>query len=430
MLEKEYSHKEEEKKKIEESKKLSIIEGSAYSVSEGFGLRYVTPFALLIGSNNFHIGILNSLPGIIGNISQILTIRIMEKTSRKKICIYATAAQAFSWLLLALVGVLFLFNQGLENLPILLIIFYSFLVLFGSFGGPAWNSWMKDLVSKGERGSYFGRRNKIVIFVSLLSTIVAGILLDSFEKKVFGFILIFCIAFLGRLTSSYLFTRKYEPPFRQEKEYYFSFFEFLKRAPGNAFGNFVIFISLVNFSVMISSPFFGVYMLKNLSFSYSSFMLVSTASIISTILFMDYWGKEIDKKGCVFVMKFCGAFIFLIPVLWLFSIFFPSNFLVFYLFFVEFFSGYVWAGFNLAASNYIFNTVTRQRIAICTTYFSIITSISSFFGASIGGGISSIFSSVAGISSILFIFILSAVLRLAVYIFMIGKVREAEMRKI
>ena len=429
MLEREYIYKKEKKKKIEYSKKLSILEGSAYSISEGFGFRYITPFALQIGANNFYIGILNSLPSILGNISQIFTIKIMEKVSRKKICVYGALAQAVSWISMTFIGILLILNKYVEILPILLILFYSLVVLFGASINPSWNSWMKDLVPKKERGEYFGRRNKIVTFVALVSTIVAGLILDFFEIKIFGFFILFFVAFLARGASAYILTKKYEPSFRQEKEYYFSFFEFLKKAPSNVFGNFVIFFSLIIFSAMVAGPFFAVYMLKNLKFSYTFFMIVSIAGIISTISFMEYWGKVIDRKGCVSVMKFCGGLIFLIPVLWFLSIFVPKNFLVIYLFSVEFFSGCVWSGLSLAGSNYILNSVTRQRTAICTAYFNIINSISSFFGASIGGAISSIFASVAGIDSILFIFILSASLELLVYVFMASKVREVQIKR-
>ena len=49
----------QEEKLIERAKKISVKEGSAHSVMEGFGSRYITPFALAIGANNAQIGLLN-----------------------------------------------------------------------------------------------------------------------------------------------------------------------------------------------------------------------------------------------------------------------------------------------------------------------------------------------------------------------------------
>ena len=53
-------------RKIEYLKKkasrISIREGAAYGLFDGFGLRYITPYALLLGMSNTLIGILISLP--------------------------------------------------------------------------------------------------------------------------------------------------------------------------------------------------------------------------------------------------------------------------------------------------------------------------------------------------------------------------------
>jgi hypothetical protein len=61
-------------KKRAKARKVSIAEGSAYSVMDGFGLRNITSYAVALNSSNFVIGMLNSVPSLIGNIAQIFTI--------------------------------------------------------------------------------------------------------------------------------------------------------------------------------------------------------------------------------------------------------------------------------------------------------------------------------------------------------------------
>lgn len=51
---------------------------------DGAGSRYITPYALAIGANNTQIGLLTSIPSLLGNLSQLFTSKIIEKTSRKK----------------------------------------------------------------------------------------------------------------------------------------------------------------------------------------------------------------------------------------------------------------------------------------------------------------------------------------------------------
>ena len=71
------------------ARNISIREGSAYGVSEGFGLRNITPYILEVGKNstniNFYVGLLSSIPGLLGNFTQILSARLIEKYPRKKI---------------------------------------------------------------------------------------------------------------------------------------------------------------------------------------------------------------------------------------------------------------------------------------------------------------------------------------------------------
>jgi hypothetical protein len=94
-------------KLIEISKKISVKEAGAYSFMDGFGLRNIMPFALAIGANNLQIGLLNSLPGLLGNLSQLLTIKAMRIWSRKKITVVGVTIQAFLWLSLIAVGALY-----------------------------------------------------------------------------------------------------------------------------------------------------------------------------------------------------------------------------------------------------------------------------------------------------------------------------------
>ena len=54
---------------------------------------------------------------------------------------------------------------------------------------------------------------------------------------------------------------------------------------------------------MIASPFFAVYMLRNLGFSYLTFMMVMMSQVLFTILAMRVWGKFADKYGNYEVIK-------------------------------------------------------------------------------------------------------------------------------
>ncbi|MFH1500462.1 MAG: MFS transporter [archaeon] len=418
--------KEKEDLLKERSRKLSIKEGCAYSVSDGFGLRYITPFALALKASNFHIGLLASIPSLFGNLSQFYSARALEKLPRKKIVFYGVLLQAIMWLFLIFLGGLyFVWDVSSAIVVPLLVVFYTLLVLFGAFSGPAWSSWMRDLVN-AKSAEYFGRRNKILGAVALVSMLVAGLILEYFEKTnlFIGFVILFGLAFVGRSISAYLFTRKYEPELKPEKGYYFSFFQFLRKMPKNNFGKFALFVALMTFAVSVASPFFAVYMLNELKFSYFIFTLTIVCHALFSLLFMPAWGKFADIYGNIKSIKITGVLISLVPFLWAGSVFFKNFvFLVVYIVLIEAFSGFAWAGFNLSMSNFIYNAVSRQRMALCVAYFNILNAIGIFVGANIGGLISS-FDLSFNFSPLVLIIILSGILRLLVYLIMVSKIKE------
>lgn len=419
--------KVEEAKLIEKTKKLSIAEGSAYSVMDGFGFRYVTPYALSVGANNTQIGLLSSLPGLFGTLSQLLTFKFMKYFSRKKIIFWGVFLQALMWLLLIAAGIPF-FIYGLKNnlSADLIIVVYTLLVLFGSFAGPAWTSMMRDLVPTN-RGAYFGRRNQIIGSVALICMFVAGFLLDYFKQThiYLGFIVMFLVAGVGRFISSLLFKKHYDPKFQVDDKKYFSLFDFIKKMRENNYGRFVLYYSLISFSCAIASPFFVVFMLKDLGFTYSQYMITVVFNSLSTLLLMPLWGKFADKYGSVEVMRITGFLIPLLPFLWLVTSLVHSLFYVVLLIIVlEIYSGFIWSGFNLAAGNFVYDAVSKERLAICSSYLNIINGFFALIGAFIGGYLSSHNFSMFGLSPLLTLFFLSAVARFGVYFLYSSSVKE------
>jgi MFS family permease len=432
-MKKEELSKEDEQKLVEKTKKLSIWEGSAYSVMDGFGFRYVTPYALSVGATNTHIGLLSSLPGLFGNLSQLLTFKLMKKFSRKKIIFWSVLLQSLMWLLLIFAGVPF-FVWGMKNTlsPNLIIGIYTALVLFGALAGPAWASMMRDLVPYN-RGYFFGKRNRVVGAVALISMFIAGFLLDYFKQShiYLGFILMFLIAGLGRFISSILFKKHYDPKFQVDESKYFSLFDFIKRMRENNYGRFVLYYSLVSFACAIASPFFVVYMLKDLGFSYSQYMIALVFNSLANLLMMPLWGKFADKYGNVEVMRITGFLIPLLPFLWLLTAFVHGMlYLVILIILLEVYSGIIWSGFNLSSSSFVYDAVTKERLAICSSYLNIINGFFALIGALLGGYLSSHEISIFGFGPILTLFILSAIARFVVYYFYSASVREVREVKV
>lgn len=405
----------------EKTMKLSVKEGTSASVMTGFGNSYITPYALALNANNAQIGFLSSFVGLVSPLSQIFGSKLMEKFSRKKIIVTAVTLHALMWIPVLVLTFLFSGNILKPYLPILLIIIYSILAIFGSIAGPSWFSLMGDIVPEKIRGRYFGKRNRVAESVALISFITAAFLLDFFKTKglvLVGFSLLFSIACMARLISVFLFKKHYEPKFRLEKGYYFPLWQFIKKAYSNNFGRFVIFVSLIHFATAIAGPFFAVYMLKDLNFSYTAFMLVNVTSSLASLISMPIWGKFSDKYGNRELLRIGSILIPLFPILWLFS---KSPY---YLAFVpQLIGGLGWAAFNLGASNFIYDSVSIQRRGLCVAYFNVLIGIGVFLGASLGGLLAH-YLTIAFMNKLLFIFLISGILRFVVVLIALPLIKE------
>ncbi len=404
----------------EETSKISIKEGMASSVMSGTGESYITPFALAIGANNAQIGFLSSIPGILSPVSQVFGSRLMERFSRKRIITIFVSLQALIWLPILLLSLFFWRNIFMSYLPLILILFYSMYAIFGALAGPAWFSLMGDLIPEKIRGKYFSNRNKLCGTVALISMLTGAFILDFFKTRglvLLGFSILFLIALIFRMISASLFKKHYYPKFKLEKGYYFSFFQFIKKARKNNFGKFAIYIALMNFATAVAGPFFAVYMLNDLHFSYTLFILTNVSASVATLLFLPILGRLSDKYGNRGLLKFGSILVPLVPTLWMLS---KSP--VYIILIPQVISGIGWAAFNFSASNFIYDSVSVQRRGICVAYLNVLVGIGVFAGASIGGLLAQ-YLPITFMNKLLFLFLISGILRFLVA-FNISKIKE------
>ena len=403
------------------ARRMSIREGSFSTIRQSLGDSYITPFAIAINSSNFIIAMLSSISGLVGPMGQWFSSRLMEKYSRKKIVLTAIFYECLMWIPLILTA--FLFYKGILTsfLPMFVLILFSLYVIIANLAGPAWFSWVGDLVDPEYRGKWFSKRNLIHGTVLVIFTLLASFFLDYLKKKnltIFGFMILFFLAMIARFIAREYFKKSYEPKLKLEKNYYFSFWQFIKKAPSNNFGRFTIFRAIMDFSVSIAGPFFAIYMLRNLGFSYTTFMIVTLSQTLFGLLVMKQWGRFADKYGNYTVMKLTIIIVGIFPFLWLIS---PNP--IFLIFVPSLIGGIGWAGFNLAASNFIFDSVTPQRRGICVSYYNVLNGIGIFLGAGLGAILIKTWT-IPFMETILFIFVISGIARLASGLILLPSFRE------
>ncbi len=384
----------------------------------GIGMNYIVPFGLAMGANNIQIGLLSSLPNLLGNSAQLFTPKAMENNSRKKLAMIGAFTESFMWLMIILTGIMF-FTFKQSYAVNFLIIVYSALFIFSIYYAPAWSSLLKDIIID-HRGDFFAKRDRIRAFSRLLALLIAALILDYFKQYdiLMGFAVLFLIAGISCFITGLSYRKVHEPKLELTKGYYFTFWQFIKNIPKSNFGKFSIFITLVHFAMYLSFPFFTVYMLKNLGFSYIQWVLIVIMGIISSLIFLPFWGHFVDTYGNLRAVRITAFLLPIVPLLWISSTIVAKNnpHLLFpYLMIVQVFSDMILSGFNLSFANFIYDAVTPQRMALCIAYNNTLVNFGIFFGAAIGGIIAAFNFKIFGMPPILLAFLISAMLGLIIY---------------
>ncbi len=414
----------EEGSRPDESLRYSVKDGVFLSLMNGFTLDYFTPFLLLLGGSVRHVALLSALPNLFASLIQLKSPYFVDRfRSRKRLISIFILLQA---LMLPPMIAAHLF--GTSSVAAFIAVATLF-TAFGAFINPAWGSLMADLVREDKRGEYFGWRNKVLGLVGIASTFMAGFILYQanrfFPGAFWGFFILFAAAFVFRLVSWRYFNRMHEPELVPKESDYFSFVDFISQINTSNFARFVFYVSTMKLCVYVASPFFAVFMLRGLKFNYLAYTLVTVSASLAGNFAFKRWGVHADRVGNLKVLRLTSRLVAVIPILWLFN----QN--PFYLFAVQAFSGFSWAGFNLASSNFIYDAVSPGKRTRCIAYFNFLGGISVCIGSLIGGVLAQRLPAGLFAFGIMNVILISGLLRLAVAFLMPVRFREVrEVEKI
>jgi MFS family permease len=364
------------RRQVKRSLKLSTLDGIAFSAMAGLTQNYITPFALALKATTTQIGFLASVPNLTMALSQLAAPNLSEKAgSRKGLILPVVLTHALLWLPILLVPYLFP-----EPKIWWLIVFITLSGIFGSLANPAWGSMMADLVPMKLRGRYFSFRGRIIGFIALIFSFIGGAILQVFTDNGFlGFTVIFGGAIVFRLLSFYFLSRMYEPPLSGSGKNKQSLPDIVRHMGSSNLGRFTIYVASISFATNLAGPFFAVYMLRDLGLSYMNYIILVSSNAIANLIFQPFWGRRADRFGNIQIVKTTSYLMPFVPLLWLVS----SN--LYYLILAEIYSGFVWSGFTLATTNFVYDASDPNNRTKHISVYNAVNGVTTCIGALIGG---------------------------------------------
>jgi MFS family permease len=407
---------------VDKALRHSVRDGMAFSVQVGAGETYFSAFALFLRATAPQIALLSTLPPLLASSAQIFSAWIGNYVGRRRLVLMGCAQQALLWLPILLVPVLFR-DYAVPALLVLLALYHS----ANNLAAPQWTSIMRDLVSERRRGRYFAYRTRLTTITTFVSLVICGLILhelDTAGRTYLGFVVIFLIAFIARTVSVYHLTFLHEkPPTTTAPDMHIEHWWRSLKSTG-AIG-FSVYVALMNAAVGISSPFFTVYMLRDLELSYFEFMVLSGTSVLAQFLMLTTWGRIADVYGNRLILMVTSVSLPFVPSLWLLS----DAFWALLLF--QALSGLSWSGFTLSAGNLLYELVPQTRRAAYVAFHNVGTAMGVFAGAMLGALLEGVlpprtvlFGESSTLSNLLYLFILSGLLRGVIAALLARRVRE------
>jgi MFS family permease len=409
----------------ERSRRYGLRDGACQAITQGSGEQYLSAFALLLHASPFQLSLLSALPQLIGTGAQIASVKLLRWFPDRKALIRAgTIGQALAWIPIVLFPLLFP-----EYGPWLVILGTVLYFACSQFTMPTWNSFIADHLDQHERGAYFARRAKIMASLSFVALCTAGWLLSMWQHHPMawiGFALIFTAAGSARLFSARALTHVQDIDHPAHRDGQHGFRSFLGTTSRN-FRRFLLFSGLMHAAVLIAGPFFVVYLIRDLHWSYLGYGTWLAAGILGQLVTLGAWGQFGDRFGNKALLTVTGLMVPFLPMLYLVS----TN--LGFLLVVNFLGGVTWGGLALGLQNYVFDAVQRGDRAKAVATYSAVNAMGWCLGAFLGSWLIDALPSRVDVaqlslqlaSNLPLVFFISGILRLLVSTSLLRSFQEA-----
>ena len=417
--------------------RCSQQEAVASATMTGTNDNFLNAFAISLQATALQMGWLTAIPQLFGAVWQIVSVWIGNHIKRKPLVVGVALLQSIIVGLMALLAVANGFGEMQSSRVLWLIVLAVGYFSCINIVQPHWRAWMGGLVPRSRRGVFFAARSRLTMVASLLVFVGGGVLLsytDAANRAWLGFGLLFGVAAIGRLVSAILFWCMHDPESESAptamrlRDSWLHIRESLKDP---TFRHYSFFVACFQGAVAVSAPFFAVYLLRDLQFTYLEFTLNSVASIAMQFLMLRFWGRFSDRFGNHLVMVISSCAIPVIPLVWLVS---PDPL---YLILVQVVSGIFWSGFTLSTANYLYDIRPHHtNFALYAAVQSGSSALMVFCGGLLGGYLARYAPAIADAmveiwepgSDLFIVFVATAILRGAIVAWFMPRLKEPRIR--
>ncbi|WP_082449592.1 MFS transporter [Sphingomonas sp. Leaf231] len=360
----------------------ALFSGGTAALTTGVIL---TAFALHLGASTAMVGVLASIP-FLAQLLQLPAIHLVERWRRRKQIAVVTSLVGRTMLVIMAAAAFF---SG--TVPLLVFLVAQLILCgLGAIGSCAWNAWMRDLAPEERLGQIFARRSVWLTAISLLLGLVAALALEmtapgsSGRDLAFaGMFAIGCVTGLASARVVAMMPEPAMPPAVQRLD-----LQQLLRQPllDANFCRLLVFVASWQFAINLATPFFTVFIVRQLHLNISFVMLLSVASQVANILALRLWGTLSDRFANKSVLAICApAYILAIVAMIGASQFGDRTTVKLWLILLHLVMGATIAGVTLASTNIALKLSPKGAATAYVATNAMVTAIAAGVAPVIGG---------------------------------------------
>lgn len=353
-------------------------DGFLFSVMVGLGETYLPAFVLARGMGDLTAAMIATVPILLGSLLQLTAPLVLQRVKSYRIFVVGSASlQASSMLMLMVMALM-------REIPAWLVFIPATLYwAAGLATGPAWNTWVEQIVPREIRSGFFARRSRLSHVGVLLGLVSGGLLLrwsNAAGFPVTVFAVLFGIGAVGRFISAAMLARQTEIADQSASALRsgsgFRLSDSISVKPGDRFGamlrtlrhpgpvgRFVFFLMAVQTAVHISGPYFNPFMLRTMQMSHADYMVLLSLGFVGKMISLPWAGRLANRAGADRLLWVGSLGIVPISALWM------LNQSFWFLALVQILSGLVWGCYELAMLLQFFRQIpSDRRVGILTLY--------------------------------------------------------------
>lgn len=358
--------------------RTSLYHGLASTISTTAVNGYIPLFALsVLGATNEQMGMITSLPSIIGMIALIPgALWLNRAKSKKNFAVLTTFATRFLFMLIVFIPFL---NARIA--PWILVFLIAALNFPGALSGLSWQTMIGDLVPEKRRGAFFSTRNQWMTGAAMAVTFLTGFYLQQFEKDdAFPYQILLAVGFLFALVEVYYLSKhedrkKVEVKAEKEPLRRKVSFDVFRHKP---YLSFIICAVLFNIGAQMAWSLFSIYHIREANATALWFSFFSVTNQLAQIVSVKWWARAADKYGNTMGLFVAAAGMATAPILTILS----TN--LYYLTALNLWIGLFVSGTNLLLFNQLLKAAPESNRSTYLANYQFTLSIIGFIAPQFG----------------------------------------------